>query len=178
MSRYRPRYGKEPPKKKSGGLVLIGIVGLLLFTGGIVAFSTSTNDESEAKAPSVLVAPEKFFDFGTISMAKGKVTHDFTISNPGADLVVIKMLYTSCMCTKATLIIDGEETGPFGMLAHGFAPPPIQKDLAPGASATIRAVFDPAAHGPAGVGPIARTVYVKTEDNAILKLDFKALVTP
>ncbi|KKT83316.1 MAG: hypothetical protein UW81_C0021G0020, partial [Candidatus Giovannonibacteria bacterium GW2011_GWC2_44_9] len=39
-------------------------------------------------------------------------------------------------------------------------------------------VFDPAAHGPAGVGRIERAVYLENSASEALQLKFSATVTP
>src|SRR3989344_3147780 len=92
-----------------------------------------------------LEAKESSFDFGTISMAKGKVSHSFAVKNSGAGPVTIEKMYTSCMCTTAVLMKDGRKFGPYGMAGHGFIPK-INEALASGAEAVVEVVFDPAAH--------------------------------
>lgn len=124
-----------------------------------------------------LTAAETSFDFGTISMAKGKVTKAFSVKNTTSEPITVSKIYTSCMCTKASLLQGSNRKGPFGMPGHGSVPI-ISETIAPGAEAVVEAVFDPAAHGPAGVGPIARTVFVETTDGGKLSLDFKANVIP
>ncbi len=81
------------------------------------------------------------------------------------------------MCTKASLTQGDIRVGPFGMPSHGGIVP-ITVEIASGAEAIVEAVFDPAAHGPAGVGPISRDVYLETSDGGKLTLSFKANVTP
>ncbi len=157
---------------------------IVLALGGIALLMQSqSNGPSTAGAanselgPSPLSVAETFFDFGTVSMGKGTVTHTFTIKNTLANPVKLTRLYTSCMCTKATYRSVSTTMGPFGMQGHAFVPP-LNVMLGSGETADIEAVFDPAAHGPAGVGQIARTVYLETESGAPVELNFKAMVTP
>ena len=89
----------------------------------------------------------------------------------------LEKMYTSCMCTEAWLIMDGKELGPFGMPGHSGVPP-IRKSMGRNQNAQIKVVFDPAAHGPSGLGPIARSVILESKDHAPLTLDIKANVTP
>ncbi|MDP1719096.1 MAG: DUF1573 domain-containing protein, partial [bacterium] len=124
-----------------------------------------------------LNAEETSFDFGSISMAAGKVTHMFKIKNATAEPVIVGKIYTSCMCTAASLINDGRRLGPFGMPAHG-AIPSIDEQIKPGGEAVVEVVFDPAAHGPAGVGTIQRVVTLENNAGAPLELKFAAVVTP
>lgn len=127
--------------------------------------------------PGALAADERFYDFGTISMAKGKVTRTFRLRNTGSTPVTIRRMSTSCMCTSATLVVGDRRRGPYGMPGHGYIPR-IDQEIAGGADASIDVTFDPAAHGPAGVGPIQRVVRIETVDGPELQLEIKAVVRP
>ena len=125
-----------------------------------------------------LVSAEPFFDFGKISMAAGKVSHGYWIKNASAAPLTISRISTSCMCTDATLITQsGRKKGPFGMPGHGLAPE-LKERLAPGEAAQVEVVFDPAAHGPAGIGQTDRTVTIRNDAGLPLELRFGAMVTP
>ncbi|OGZ00372.1 MAG: hypothetical protein A2945_03420 [Candidatus Liptonbacteria bacterium RIFCSPLOWO2_01_FULL_52_25] len=117
------------------------------------------------------------YDFGSVSMLKGNVEHEFEIVNTtDADLVVAKA-ETSCMCTRMVLRLpDGTEVGPFGMAGHGFTPS-VNATIRPGEKIVVRAIFDPAAHGPAGIGMIERVVTLDTNKGQIA-MQFRAQVTP
>ncbi len=117
------------------------------------------------------------FDFGAISMSRGKVKTTFTFKNTSSSSIAISRVYTSCMCTNASLITSSGRVGPFGMPGHGFVPS-VDKQIPAGEDAKIEVVFDPAAHGPAGIGPIERSVYVETENSSPLVFNIKANVTP
>lgn len=154
--------------------------GVLAF--GVLAWvarpGSSARQPAAAAGSTQLVVDEEQYDFGKVSMAAGKVQKSFTIANEGSDAVTITKLFTSCMCTKATLIAGETRKGPFGMPGHGSAIPSIKVSLAPNETATVEAVFDPAAHGPAGVGRIERTITVETEGRKPLELGFTAEVLP
>ena len=81
------------------------------------------------------------------------------------------------MCTEATLKIGSRAAGPFGMPGHGFAQR-ISETIRPNEEAAVEVVFDPAAHGPAGVGRIERAVYLENSASEALQLKFSATVTP
>ena len=81
------------------------------------------------------------------------------------------------MCTTAFLLKDGEEIGPFGMAGHSGVRGNANLTVNPGEEAVVRVVFDPAAHGPAGVGPIERQVMLEVGDKPLF-LSFKAVVKP
>ena len=117
------------------------------------------------------------YDFGTVSMAKGDVKYLFKIKNTGTEAVVINKIYTSCMCTTATIDIGNKKFGPYGMPGHGFIPK-INEALNPGEEADVEVTFDPKAHGPAGVGRIERVVSIENNTGQPLEFGFTATVTP
>lgn len=161
--------------------VLIAITVIAILLGIFISQEKTTKPRPDTArqlaAVSPLVSPDPFFDFGKISMAAGKVSHKFTIENTGQTALTITKLYTSCMCTVATLITLAGKKGPFGMPGHA-AIPSISETLAPGGRARVEIVFDPAAHGPAGVGRIERVITVETKAGKPLELGFVAMVTP
>jgi len=59
-----------------------------------------------------------------------------------------------------------------------IAVPRINKSLNPGEEAIVEVVFDPTAHGPAGVGTIQRVVTIENNAGEPLELQFSAVVTP
>ncbi|MEK7569148.1 MAG: beta-propeller fold lactonase family protein [Patescibacteria group bacterium] len=128
---------------------------------------------------SELVSVEKSFDFGTVSMVKGKVSHSFKIKNMGSTQIKIVKVYTSCMCTEATIVNGISRKGPFGMPGHGGLSS-IGETVKAGQEISIEVEVDPAAHGPQGTGPAKKVVYIET-DSAItptLKLELDINVTP
>lgn len=158
----------------------MGALASAIILGGIIWLGNAQKADSPGKNSSAagggLAAEEENFDFGKISMAAGNVRHAFKIKNAGAEPVTVNKIYTSCMCTAATLKTAAGEWGPFGMPGHGFTPK-LNIKLASGEETELEAVFDPAAHGPAGVGPIERVIYLDT-DRGVKELKIKAIVTP
>jgi hypothetical protein len=161
-------------------VILIGITGLVWWTK--VSDSKTLEGKSHPAiigAPdNKLTAPENFYDFGTISMKNGLVTKLFKVVNSGEQDIQLPSLTTSCMCTKAYFIgLDGVKSGPFGMPGMGFVPK-LDRVLKAGESADIEVVYDPNAHGPAGVGSIDRFVYLEDANGNKLQFEIKAQVTP
>lgn len=157
----------------------------MVILGGIIFLLNSDrnnkNDnqiKSTTYSASTLTAPEDSFDFKTILMKDGNVSHQFKIDNQGTEPIVIEKIYTSCMCTNATVIdMLGKKLGTFGMQGHGQSST-IKIEVGAGEFITIEAVFDPAAHGPSGVGLIDRSVYLETNSakSPKLELSFRAMV--
>lgn len=168
--------------KKNLATILV-IIGFLAAFGGIVWLGQPRTGQKADLSSSirplaeVFSASESFYDFGTISMAKGKVTRSFKVKNVSDKAINAEKLYTSCMCTTATFAQKGATVGPFGMPGHGFVPP-LKKSIAPGEEIEIVVVFDPSAHGPAGVGRIERSVYLENNLTEPLILNIAATVTP
>ena len=152
------------------------IVGLALW-GRPSGEDTYTSSYASALSLGSLISQEESFDFGSISMAAGTVTHNFIVKNTGSDPITIGKMYTSCMCTEASLITAVKRFGPYGMQGHGMIPR-TNVELAPGEEATVEAVFDPAAHGPAGIGQIRRTITMENSGGRPLEFTITANVTP
>ncbi len=124
-----------------------------------------------------LSSPDTDFNFGSISMAGGKVKHRYAVKNTSAAPVKIERIYTSCMCTTATFIKGPRVVGVYGMPGHG-AVPAVNETLEPGETGYIDATFDPAAHGPAGLGHTVREIAVEQAGADPLRLGFSADVRP
>jgi len=182
-----------PPAAAKPGLsrslkVSIGAGAAILVLGGLVIAAMPGPDTGnpvtgEARASSssasagTLTALSTKFNFGSVSMAAGKVTHSYRLRNSGTEPVIIRKMYTSCMCTTAALVKAGRKSDAFGMPGHSPIPT-INAPMNPGEEAMIEVVFDPAAHGPAGIGPIERVVTIENSAGRPLELAFAANVRP
>ncbi len=168
---------------KKNTLVKVVIVGLFLI--GLFLMGLPSKNQTPASpivsgnlASTVLAAEVSQYDFGTISMMNGNVSYDFMLKNMMTEPVRVTKMYTSCMCTTAMMKIGDREVGPFGMSGHGGPAPAINEIIEPGQSVKVSAIFDPAAHGPAGVGRIERSIYLESDKGAPVELKFSANVTP
>ena len=152
--------------KKIISVVSVVAIVLVLFVWGKTnqAASEAGNGEVATTTTSTLSFPLTFHDFGTISMAAGKASKEFpVVNNTGRDLI-LERVETSCMCTSAYIKNGENRKGPFGMPGHGGAVPPADELI-------------PAVHGPAGVGPIERQVFLRDDQGGQAVLQIKALVT-
>ena len=137
----------------------------------------ANNSTATSNGASVLTANGTDFDFGTIKMGDGKVTHPFEVANIGSAPIMVTSVYTSCMCTTALVTdAEGKENGPFGMPGH--TSPYTEILIGVGERAQVVAVFDPAAHGPSGVGLAERSIYLETNSAQAprVELKFRAIV--
>lgn len=163
---------------KNSQLLIYGAFLLLVVAGlAFIAKGDKSTASVSTNGASVLASTEDFFDFGTIRMRDGKVSRVFTVRNNSAEQMTIQSVYTSCMCTEA-LVTDpfGKEHGPFGMPGH--TSPRTNIIVAAGESVSVEAIFDPAAHGPSGVGLAERSVYLETNsaEKPRVELKFRAVV--
>ena len=160
---------------------------LVAITVAAIAFGVYRSQQSLAKTqpphqaqpvrPASLVSLKPSVDLGTVSMAAGNVPFRYLIKNAAAEPLDINRISTSCMCTTATLVTASERKGPFGMPGHG-RPNATKVRLAPGELANVEVVFDPAAHGPSGLGRIERTVTLQSVEAPPLELRMVVMVTP
>lgn len=160
-------------------LIILGagaFLALLFFLG-----SRNPGENSPAaklSAASALAASEDAYDFGEISMAKGEVSRVFTITNSGSEPLTLSRITTSCMCTTAYLTGGAEKLGPFGMPGHGAPKGTLNETIPSGESRTAEVFFDPAAHGPAGIGRISRAVFLEDAKGGVKSLEISATVVP
>lgn len=155
-------------------LVLVGLFGVMWWGKG----NQSSNPEEQVKNKSQLIVAESVYDFGTISMANGNVSQIFKVTNQTNKNIFISNLTTSCMCTNAYIVkSDGSKKGPFGMTGMGYVPK-ADETIKAGETRNIEVVYDPNAHGPAGVGLVDRFIYLDDTDGGRLQLEIKARVTP
>lgn len=152
--------------------VIISVVlfALLILIGGIVALSgsstTSTTISTSQNAKASV--DQKTYDWGTINMKDGNVSKTFAIKNAGTDVLKLTKVKTSCHCTKAQVTINGNTSPSFGMNTVS----PWVGEVPPGNEAQLNIVFDPAYHGPNGIGPITRYISVDTNDPNNSTLEF------
>lgn len=160
------------------------ILVLIVLVGGTVALSTFAKKNTggaggETASLGVLSLPEDFYDFGDIKINGGNVEKSFAVKNDGSEDVIITQTYTSCMCTTVVLKDkEGKELGRFGMPGHGVGSAKTNIIIAPGQEITATAIFDPAAHGPSGLGLADRVIYLETnsKEKPKMEISFRANV--
>lgn len=151
------------------------IIGIVLFTvsllvGGIILLSGSgsTSATITVSQNAKATVGQKNYDWGQINMKDGNVSKTFAIKNTGTDTLKLTNIKTSCHCTKAQVKINNTSSPFFGMnnVSSWIG------EVVPGQEAQLEVVFDPAYHGPQGVGPINRLVAVETNDKNNSRIEF------
>lgn len=168
---------KENSASGSAGVIIVIVLTLLILAGIFIAGEGASNQNNQNASISQLQASEKLYDFGTISMAKGNVEKIFKVTNPTDKDIEVKTVTTSCMCTSAYIVKGDSAKGPFGMPGMGYVPP-ANEIIKARDSIDIKVVYDPNAHGPAGVGFIDRFVYLADANGGKIQLEIKATVKP
>jgi len=162
------------------------ILSLILFTAVIGALIWFNGENNESKTATInnedigviLTANEANYDFGSVGIKNGLVTHKYILENTSGKMVKIGDVSTSCMCTSAKLEIGGKTYGPFGMPGHGGGLTKAGVFVNAGEKVVVEATFDPAAHGPAGIGEVLREIYIDTGADKPIILGFKVNIIP
>lgn len=151
-------------------IIIIAILTFVILFGGVIIVSklTSTPVVTASQNAKAETQEPTSYDWGNIPMNRGNVTKTFRIKNTGTDTLKIFNVKTSCHCTKANVAIGGETSQNFGM--SGISS--WVGEVYPGKEAKLNVIFDPAYHGPQGVGPINRFVSIETNDKGTSKITF------
>lgn len=138
------------------------IIFIALFVLPIIAFVwvvfKNGQPQSVLADISALSVSPTSISLGDVPRLGGIVTKEFTLKNTSNQTLKLKKITTSCMCTKAKVIVDGKETALFGMESPGDLNAPVNLEIKPNVEAKVIFEFDPNAHGPKGVGPIDRNI--------------------
>ncbi len=141
------------------GFTFLLIVGFAVWLGGKDSPAKEVTATASVDIKDLEVNPASY-DVGTIKMKDGNVIKTYEVKNTSEASMKLQRIATSCMCTKTKIKIGDKETREFGMEGMGDKNPPVNLELPSGQTATVTAIFDPAAHGPKGVGPFDRTVFL------------------
>lgn len=114
-------------------------------------------------------------DIGKVAYGGGIVSNSYEIKNTTDKMVKLRKIVTSCMCTKARVKFGDKNTKFYAMEMNGDKNPIIDYDFPAGATAQVEFNFDPAAHGPAGIGLIDRVITLYF-DTGYIELKFNGEV--
>lgn len=130
-------------------------------------------EKAPKDSPKIVVMEAKK-DMGVVSQQNGTVTTEFIVKNEGKSNLIIDKLSSSCGCTSASLIYQGQEGPRFYMAGHGHDEPDAswQTEVNPGDEAVVKVYYDPTVH-PDLTGPVTRTVSIHSND----PVDFETKLT-
>jgi len=141
-----------------GKKVIIAVIAILIiFAGGFYLVSRGDNSTSDlplakVEAADVQVSPDNY-DIGRVLMKGGVVTREYEIKNNSENTLRLKKIVTSCMCTRAQVVVGDNKTR-FYAMENSI----ISFDIPGESTAKLVVRFDPAAHGIQGVGKVDRNV--------------------
>lgn len=156
--------------EKKAVLVMAGATALII-AGGVWWSGRDgavSGMSSEAGVDAKAQVMESTYDWGEISIDGGKVEKVFDIKSEGAGTLRLHNVSTSCMCTTAQLLLGNKKSPEFGMHTKSS----YKLEVPPGETAQLKVVFDPAFHGPSGIGPVTRQIEVQTNGANQQKLSF------
>lgn len=148
-------------------IIIFSTISLLVIA---VIFGSKVGSAANVKSDSqtAVEIENNKYDFGNVDFGGGVVDKSFSIKNTGSSTLKIYNVKTSCMCTTAQLKTSEFASKKFGM--HEASNEVIE--VKPGNTADLKVEFDPAYHGPSGLGSISRTVTMETNDPVHKKLEF------
>jgi len=162
---------KKQNTKKGPDSFLVGIIVVtVLILGGAVYFGSKIGVTTEVMTDTQvsMEVAENRFDWGAIDINGGIVSKSFAIENKGSTTLKLYDIRTSCMCTTAQLKTAEQSSKKFGMHEKNSS----VFEVNPGETAELLVEFDPAFHGPSGVGMISRTITMNTNDTKNPTLEF------
>lgn len=155
-------------------ILIVSVVASFLLVVGLAAIFNRNEENDKDKfvagtqASGIEASPEAY-DLGDVDINGGLVTKEYEIKNISGQVLKLKKIATSCMCTEAKVSLGERETKFFGM-EHGMDKnPPVSFEIPPGETAKVTVRFNPAAHGPQGVGPFERMIWLTFSDPAGIK---------
>lgn len=148
-------------------IVLIFLATLFLI-GGVYLIIRNQTKVADSALPKVdpqdvQISPESY-DIGKVLMKNGFVIRESEIKNNSQNILRVKNIVTSCMCTRAQIVFGDKRSRFYAMEMSGAKNPNIDFDIPARTTAKLVIRFDPAAHGPAGVGPVDRSVWLTFAD--------------
>ncbi len=155
------------------GFTVLLVIGLAVWQGG-----KEDNEPTQplAQVAGIQISPQNY-DLGNVELSGGLVTKEYEVKNDTDQPMKLQKLVTSCMCTQAKVSVGDRESRFFGMEHPGDRNPSINYEIPSGETAKVTVNFDPAAHGPQGVGPFDRVVTLTfSEPAGVKQLTFNGTV--
>jgi len=154
-------------------MIVMALVILAVGIGSYLLYS----QRAMQGAPAIVITPDSY-DFGQVKAGGKVVSTLFTVENTGKSDLIINNMDSSCGCTSAAFIINGEEGPRFSMSMHGTNPRGWSARLKPGEQAQLKIYYDPNVH-PELRGPVTRFIMVFSNDpkNPIVRVFIQATQT-
>src|SRR3989338_6128738 len=107
---------------KADTKIIIGaiVASVAIIVGAVFLLSKDNSPKREALGTAAMTIDKTLEDFGDMKSDEEK-TATFTITNTSDAVLRIWNISTSCDCTFASVVINGQETGEFNMPMHMIA---------------------------------------------------------
>lgn len=152
------------PNKVTTIFLIIFVVVVAGFAVYGLAKEDQSSNQSLSQEAKINITPASY-DFGNVSQKGGVVTTSFTVENPGKDDLIINDMLSSCACTSASLIVNGQEGPRFGMHNN---PKNWLATIKPGEKGELKVYYDPNVHKDFR-GGATREITLSTNDAANAK---------
>lgn len=158
--------------------IILGIIAIMVvILGSIIIAVVSSGGTpienykvTDTGRPSSEIS-ERDFDFGRMKLAEIKIK-EIEIKNSGKKPLIVSSVFTSCDCTFAQFVINGQESDRFSMQRD-------QKwrgEIQPNTTATIKIIYEPRLMPVKG--SVTRSIFFKTNDpqNPSVTINFTAYI--
>lgn len=166
--------------KETKIIIAAFLITIVLIIGGAVVISRGSSSSSSSTSQNTtqelnIEANPSFYNLGDVPIGGGIVSKEYEVKNTTDKTLKLSRIATSCMCTTASIKIGEKGTKFFGMEMSGDKNPPVNLAMAAGQTGKVTVNFDPAAHGPQGVGAFDRIVWLYFNEG-IKELKFSGTV--
>ncbi len=164
---------------KTDTKIILGaiVASVAILVSAAVVLGKDTSPKRDQLGTASMTIDKKEEDLGSMKVSDEK-TATFTVTNTSASSVLrIWNVATSCDCTFASVVIDGQETGEFNMAMHMSST--LKNwigEVAPGKQAILKVTYKPSVMPVQG--PVSRQLNFATNDpkNAEVQVSIKANV--
>lgn len=148
--------------------LVVLVVAYILISGGdkstqevkVASYQSTDQQKPQVKTENTVA------DLGQMKVSEQK-SEDFKVENVGQKPLQLSNITSSCGCTVAQVVVDGQVSEEFGM--HSKSSQVFE--IAPGEAVIVRVTYRPYVMPVSG--PVDREVYVDTNDPISQKLIFK-----
>jgi hypothetical protein len=155
-------------------LVIFFVIPIIAFA--IMIFKTGQTNPVLAEILGLKSTPSSY-NLGEVPRTGGIISKEFAIKNTTDKTLKLYKITTSCMCTKAKVVLGDKETNYFGLEHQGDQNAPVNLEIAPEQEAKVVFQFDPDAHGSQGVGAFDRSIeLIFSDPQTVKELKFNGTV--
>lgn len=151
---------REQRKKviRKWGTIAAAVLAILLGTTYVIVFRL----ELFSQTGTLRIAKTEH-NFGVVAVQTGIVNVEIQLVNIGEGALTISGMESSCGCTRASIVNNGQEGPTFGMAGHGGNPANWQAVIKPGERAVLKIYYNPKTH-PNLRGAVTRVVTIYSDD--------------